>query len=90
VRHDFAGDEPRIAAALDGYRGLFPSIDEYIASCLESDGIPEWLIPYVDLTAIGHDWSLGGALWTLPERSSDDATASPSDVSPRGVHIFIS
>lgn len=83
-RH-FDGDEAKIRAALEGYEGRYETIADYVAMCLDSDGIAEWLIPYIDCAAIGSDWCDGGTIWTLEVWAPDVPGARPG-----GIHVFLS
>ena len=86
----FGGDARRVREALEGYRGLYESVGSYVAQCLDSDGVPEWLLPYIDHEAIGRDWTLGGTIWTLPEELHDrQHERVPREGLHRGVHVFL-
>lgn len=67
----FRGDQRRVADALELYRGRYASLGAYVLTCLESDGVAEWLIRYIDCEAIGLDWAIGGTLWTLPAQGRE-------------------
>ncbi len=86
----FGGDARRVHAAIDGYRGLYASVGAYVSQCLDSDGVAEWLLPYIDHEAIGRDWTLGGTIWTLPEELHDrQHERTPREGLTRGVHVFV-
>lgn len=80
LRDHFGGDEAAVDRALARYCGRYPSLADYAIQALESEDLPEWLWPYVDVDAIARDWAESGALWCL-----DDAG---DGAQPAGVHVF--
>ena len=79
ARH-FRGDAARVDHALGQLCGKYPSLPDYVDTILDAQGVPAWLLPYVDVEALGQAWWDSGAIWVLDDPGDDDHE--------RGVYIF--
>jgi len=86
LRQHFRGGDRQVRVALDRFFGAFTDRDEYIELTLEAQGVPSWVIPYVDAESLIQDWLSAGAIWIL-EDPGDDGDGDDQE-HPPALYVF--
>lgn len=76
----FRGDGERVRHALAHLRGRFQCLADYVDSVLASEGVPAWVLPYVDVDTLGSEWCKTGLIWVIEDSGDEDNDA--------GVFVF--
>ncbi|HRI06801.1 MAG TPA: hypothetical protein PKW35_03235 [Nannocystaceae bacterium] len=76
----FRGDGTRVRAALGQLRGRFQCLADYVDTVLAAEGVPAWVLPYVDVDTLGSEWCKTGLIWVVDDAGDDEHDA--------GLYVF--